>query len=499
METVDVIIVGAGAAGCVVAGYLATHTDWRIALVEAGTAIPRPARRPAQFLQSFSSPMNWGESSTPQDTLGGRRIALPRGRALGGSTAINAMIYLPPTKRESIALTQAGGWDPDELNRAHARLLDLRPGGGGLRLQTPATLSPAVEALLDTARAHFGTHATLAPFVRFNNHGRRWTAYDAFVRPLRTDRNRRKQLGIIHRAIADCVVVDRQRAVGVQLRDGPMLAARCGVILAAGSVGSPTLLQRSGITSPPWCAGNGIRLQHPIEGVGERLQDHLLMPIIASMPPSHAFPATFDAIDQQRWNRDGSGPLASNLAEAGGLLHDVGLQFHFTPTHYLRYPHPDAPPAATIGVNVTNPRARGRIMWQRSADGIEPSIDPGYLSDPADRALLREGMRHARAILERLPPPLESRELLPGARRDDDRSMDAAIDRHALTLYHTTSSCAMGPVVDGSGRVVGMEGLTIVDGSILPEVPTVNPQATIMSVALRLAERFIGAVVDRGG
>jgi choline dehydrogenase len=212
------------------------------------------------------------------------------------------------------------------------------------------------------------------------------------------------------------------------------------------------------------------------------------MPVVFGLHDRDRFPTQSTARDIVRWQTVGSGPLASNLAECGGLFVNDRLQIHVTPTHYLTHPHHRAAAAMTIGVNATNPRSRGRLTLRSSRPSDPPIIEPMYLTDPHDLQTTIEGVAFARTIA--MADPLASwirHELVPGRKRWEDESIAKSIARYAQTLYHPVGTCAMGndevSVVDERLSVRGIENVSIVDASVMPTSSTGNPNAAVMTIA----------------
>lgn len=475
----DFVIVGAGSAGCVLASRLATRGT--VLLVEAGGDTRHPHMvRPAEYLKRFATADDWNFVSERQSQLAGRVLRLPRGRGLGGSTRINASIWMEPTADCLAALEAEGGgrWSSETMRVALAAVTER------VAPEPARWLSPAADRFLEAAR-----EAGFAPIVhaRMNTRGRRVTAADAWLAdpPSRLARKTNARVRSIllrdNRAVG--IVVDTSQGV-------EMIHANRDVILCSGASQTAGLLMHSGIGPAEVLRKAGVECQLDSPGVGQGLQDHLIMPVIFDLPTGAGFPAAWSARDLTRWQAIGRGPVASNLAECGLFSGDAAdrLQFHMTPTDYLRHPAATAPPAMTIGVTVSRPRSRGRI-WIESADPQQPpQIDPAYLSDPHDMELLQEGIAIARRIAA--SEPLGSwigAERMPGASKQTPDALARSVQRFSQTLYHLAGSCRMGrdedAVVDPELRVRGMAGLRILDASILSGVPVANPNPLVMAMA----------------
>lgn len=483
----DYVVLGAGSAGCVVARRLAENAT--VLLIEAGAGGRHPhIDRPADYLRRFATADDWDFATTRQPHLSGRVVRLPRGRGPGGSTRINASIWMEPRLECLQSLEEVGGstWSVTDLQQALATVT--------------AQVRPEPPRWLSVASGHFlaaATQAGCAPMVhtRMNRRGRRWTAADAWLAdgpPSLTQTTSRT---------AARLVLRDSRAVGVVV-DGDqgeeVFAARRDVILCCGAVQTPELLWRSGIGPRDQLQRLGIECVVDAPGVGEGLQDHLIMPVIFGLPNEAMFPAIWSPRQLARWQATGTGPVASNLAECGSFAGDAAapVQIHVTPTDYLRHPAATAGAAMTIGVTLSRPHSRGRV-WLDTADShVPPRIDPAYLSDPRDAEAMVAAVQLARGIAH--TEPLRSwllSERTPGEERTTEEGLLRAVRRLSQTLYHLAGSCRMGrgadAVVDSHLRVIGTEGLRIVDASILPGVPRANPNALLMAVAWHAAERIL--------
>ncbi len=500
----DYIVVGAGSAGCVVARVL-VERGFRVALIEAGSDHP-VCRIPALYPQRFGSDDDWGFETVAQPNLGNRKIRWPRGRGPGGSTRINAMIWFPPLPADLESLAIAGGhhWSTDRLLKCLQQVTDW------VRPEVPNWISESTKKFL-RASGPLGLNAQA--FARMTRQGQRFTAADLLSDSLHVDSVQRIT-GNVQR-----VVFHQRRAAGVELvsdssDDMESIHANIGVILCAGAVASPIVMMRSGIGPEQTLHENRIDAVHVAEQVGLNLSDHLLMPIIFATPPENRYPSTVNMHDLARFQIAATGPLSSNLAEAGCLLaspvpitsqrrlgsarlqpaiqHSLA-QLHVTATHYLLHPHDQAPAAMTLAVNLCNPKSRGRIrLAPASANPATIEIDPGYLSEPSDLEAMIPLIDVVREIAMQLPlASLVQEELIPGSKRDNRESLVRCIARFAQTLYHPTGTCRMGfdrnSVVDERLAVRGVTGLHVIDASVLPSIPSVNPNAMVMMTAMQAA------------
>ncbi|UWQ21145.1 GMC family oxidoreductase [Jannaschia sp. W003] len=462
METHDILVVGGGAAGATLAGQLSRTRD--VVLLEAGPGDRHPlVSMPFGLVWLMGSRRDWRYRSAPQTALGGRRIAIPRGRMLGGSASINSMVWFRGRRDDYDAWGPGWGWD-DVAPAFEAVEREMRPGP----LPDPHPLGRALAGVHgappDPERVSSG------PFRVNMERGRRRSPVRAFLAgsPARV---------VANAEVAE-ILVSHGRATGVRLADGRRIGARAGVVLCAGAIGSPTLLLRAGLGGP---------------GVGRNLHDHPGVMVhhegpgsgrgltLAQMPLWAAAP--FD------WMLRGRGPLASNTVEAGAFLPlrpggPPEVQVHFLP---CRVGHG----ARAIGwgagyyadVCVMRPRSRGRLTLDAAG---APVIDLGLLTDPADRKTLRAGLRALRRLLATAPfGRRRAPEVCPGPEAEDDAALDAHIDARAGTAYHPVGTCALGDVCDPRLRVRGVEGLWVADASVMPRITSANTNAPSIMIGWR--------------
>jgi len=522
-ERFDVVIVGAGSAGCVLASRLSEDRGRRVLLLEAGPPDRHPyVKIPAAFPKLFGSRLDWGERSEPQEALGGRRVYLPRGRLLGGSSSINAMMWVRGLPADYAAWEELAGpgWGwPDALayfrriEDTAAPLAAADPGqhgrGGPLSISPPRQLNPLTSAWLEAARTlgmplleqNGAASHGVAPAALSQRHGRRHSAADAYLRPAL----RRTNLTVRTGMLVDRVLVADGRAVGVAYRRGgrEAIAAADEVVLAAGTVGSPALLQRSGIGPAPLLRRLGIEVVADVAGVGAGLADHLASGVVVESRLPLTLAAAERPVELWRFVTRRRGLLTSNVAEGYGYLRSdpalslPDLEVIFAPVAFLEeglvVPKEHG---LTLAAVLLTPESRGSVAITAPDPAAAPAIDPRYLSDPAgaDAARLSAGVRWCLRVLTCEPlASLAGRRLLPaGELADDEVVVAASLRDNAQTLYHPVGTCAMGSaatsVVDPELRLRAVAGLRVVDASAIPRLVRGHTNAATMMLAEKASD-----------
>jgi choline dehydrogenase len=500
----DVVIVGAGSAGCVLASRLSEDPATSVLLLEAG---PRDRglhiRVPAAFSKLFESPLDWGYRTTAQAALDDRRVVFPRGKVLGGSSSTNAMMAIRGHRADHDAWPPGWGWE--DVTAAYARS-DARFPRASQRNPSRLTLD-FVEAAVATgiprardlnAADNEGVGLTPVSISR----GRRHSVVDGYLRAAM----RRPNLTVVTGARATRVLLAGGRARGVSyLLDGAAgeEEAHAGreVVLAAGAIDTPRLLLLSGVGPPEELERHGIELAVAAPGVGRNLRDHLANGVLASVDAETLFTA-----ERPRhllsWLALRRGPLTSNVAEAAAFVRvdpaatAPDLELIFAPVLFEEEGTvPPSQDGVTVAAVLLQPRSVGEVRLASADPLAAPEIDPRYLTDSAgqDARLLLEGIRLARRVLAEEPLAQHvTGELLPGADATDDDALRAHLRARSQTLYHPVGTCRMGQddesVVAPDLRVRGVERLRVVDASVMPALPRGHTNWPTVMVAERAAE-----------
>jgi choline dehydrogenase len=528
-EAFDYIIVGAGSAGCVLADRLSEDGRSSVLLLEYGGSdrsifIQMPA---ALSIPMNSRTYNWGYQSEPEPHLGGRRIACPRGKVLGGSSSINGMVYARghPLDFERWEQEGAKGWGYPGVLPYFRRAESFQGSGdayrgdaGPLTTANGRKLNPLYDAFIEAGRqAGYGVSADLngerqegfgALGMTVKN-GVRWSTANAYLRPAM----KRPNLRVATHALATRIVFNRRRAVGVRYQGRgreQTATARGEVILCGGPINSPQLLKLSGVGPAEELRSFGIDVIADRIGVGENLQDHLEFTFqVASRQPITLFSHTGlfrRALVGAEWLMRQRGPGASNHFEAGGFIRSRAgvrypdIQFHFLP---MAVAYDGSTLAREHGFQAhagpMRSKSRGSVRL-RSPDPVEPPrIQFNYMSHPEDWIEMRACIRLTREIFAQAAfDPYRGREIKPGADCVSDEALDAFVRDHVDTAYHPSCSCKMGSpadpsaVVDPETRVIGVEGLRVVDSSIMPSITNGNLNAPTIMLAEKAADMIRG-------
>jgi choline dehydrogenase len=521
----DYIIVGAGSAGCVLAARLSADSGVSVLLLEAGLADDADEiRAPAAVNRLFQTSYDWNYQTVPQHRAGGRTVYWPRGKVLGGSSSINAMIYIRGNRHDFQGWKDEHGcvgWGYEDLMPYFRRAEDNSRGaspyhgtGGPLAVTDPRYKSQACAAFIAAAQEQ-GAKANddfngprqdgVGWYQVTQRNGQRCSAATAYLHPALS----RPNLTVLTDALVTNVIIEGGHATGVRyLHHGEPQTARANaeVILSGGAVNSPQLLMLSGIGPAEHLIEMGIDVHADLRGVGGNLSDHPVLPVIWSTPKIRSLWEKASNTSLLRWQLTHRGPLTSNVAESGGFAHSEpglpapDLQLHVLPAPYQNQGLADpARRAMTVLVGLVDVASRGRIRLRSADPRHRPAIDPGYLSDERDGRALAAGLKLAREFVTARPmAAICSSELAPGVHVRSDAELLNYVRSSVVTLYHPVGTCTMGgdsrwnSVVDLELRVRGVTGLRVVDASVMPVVPRGNTNAPTIAIAERAADLIAG-------
>ena len=519
----DFIVIGAGSAGCVVAARLSQDPAVSVLLLEAGGPNDDPRiETPAKFGALVNTKFDWGFRTSPQAELHNRQINYPRGRTIGGTGSINYMINLRGHPSDYDHWRQLGceGWAWDDVlhyfkrsegNRVHSD--ELHGTSGPMIVDEQSERSPLTKIFIDACQdtgIPFNPDLNGAEiegcgyFPATLDNNERCSTAKAYLKPAKG----RENLTIESGATVTRIVLKGNHAVGVdyfQRGQSHHAHADVEIILCAGAIGSPQMLQLSGIGPSALLESVGVEVLHDLQGVGENLQDHLHYRSRWELTePLTFFGRNPDELKdvQSRYDNNRSGPLTTNHFESGAFLNsrsglvspDIELLMipFFISLHATELRPPDRH-GFTISGFPTRPQSRGRITITSDDPLDRPMIDPGYLKEPADLRLMVEIVKRSRDIVASAKfDGVRGREISPGAMVQSDADIIEDIRAISSTSFHPVGSCKMGSddmaVVDAQLRVRGISGLRIADASIMPEMNTGHPNAPTIMIAEKAAD-----------
>jgi len=522
--TFDTVIVGAGSAGCLLANRLSADPQRSVLLLEAGGSDDWIwIRIPIGYLYTIGNPRtDWCYKTAPDEHLAGRSINYARGRVLGGCSSINAMIYMRGQREDWDRWSALGnrGWSWDDVLPVFQRLEDYQHGnadgygvGGELRVEDPrvaweildAWRAAAAECGIPSVKAFNGGDNFGCAYFQMNQRvGRRWSATDAFLKPVR----QRGNLVVLPQAMVRRLRIEvrdgLRRCTGVEFthpEHGTRVAeARGDTVLAAGAIGSPQLLQLSGVGPADLLGAHGIPCVHDLPGVGENLHDHLQIRMqykVSNVPTMNALAnSAFSRMMMgARYFLLRSGPLTMPPSQLGAFAKSdpaqptANIEWHVQPLSLDKFGDPLHPfPAITPSVCNLRPTSRGWVRITSPDPEAHPEIKLNYLSTEADRQVAADGMRYTRRImaakaLSRYNPV----EFRPGGAARSSEALIRAAGELGTTIFHPVGSCRMGSdplaVVDDRLRVHGIAALRVIDASVMPHITSGNTNAPTYVIA----------------
>jgi choline dehydrogenase-like flavoprotein len=526
----DYIIAGAGTAGCILANRLSTDPTKRVLLLEAGGKDNWIwFHIPVGYLFAIGNPRSdWMFKTEPEPGLNGRALAYPRGKVIGGSSAINAMISMRGQAADYDHWRQLGltGWGWDDVRQSFRRLEDHFLGdsehhgvGGGWRIEAPRLSWEILDAVGEAARelgipqrADFNTgdNEGFGYFHVNQKRGRRWSSARGFLKPAL----HRPNLRLLTNVLVERLVIEQGRATGIRFQQGNELIearARSEVILAAGSIGSTQILHRSGIGPQEWLAPLGIDVVCDRQGVGRNLQDHLQQRAIFKVSGVRTLNETYHSLMRRGWMGldyllRRRGPLTMAPSQLGiftrsdAMQERANIQFHIQPLSLDKFGDPlHRFPAITVSACNLRPSSRGTIRLRSAAATDSPIIAPNYLATSDDRQVAADAIRVTRKLMKQQAlARYRPDEFLPGpAVGDDDAALAKAAGDIGTTIFHPVGTAKMGlasdplAVVDERLRVHGLDGLRVVDASVMPTITSGNTNTPTAMIAERGAAMIV--------
>ncbi|MBO9409759.1 GMC family oxidoreductase [Shimia sp. R9_1] len=527
-EEYDYVIVGGGSAGCVLANRLSENPRNKVLLLEAGGKDNYIwIHIPVGYLYCMGNPRtDWGFQTTKQPGLNGRALAYPRGRVLGGCSSINGMIYMRGQAQDYDTWRQMGnaGWGWNDVlpffkksEDYHAGADDMHDAGGEWRVENQRLSWKILDAYRDAAEEagiakvedfNRGDNEGSAYFKVNQRGGLRWNTSKGFLRPAL----KRGNLRVVTDAQARRVLFNGKRAVGVEADVNGQITrfvAKGEVVLSAGAIGSPQLLELSGVGNPDYLKAQGIEVLHRNNSVGENLQDHLQIRCAFRVEGvktlnqrAGSFLGRMGIGLEYLLRRSGPMSMAPSqlgiFAKSSPEVGTADLEFHVQPLSLEKFGDPlHAFPAFTASVVPLRPSSRGTVHISSPDHKVQPTIDPNYLSTEFDKQVAVRAIRLARQIAgQDAMKKYNPAEIKPGAAYQSDEDLAKVAGDIGTTIFHPTGTCRMGPddkaVVDPELRVKGIAGLRVVDASVMPTITSGNTNSPTIMIAEKAASLIAG-------